>query len=255
MFSRIRSDIQCILERDPAARTTWEVITCYPGLHAVIFHRMAHACWTRGFKWLGRFISNISRALTGIEIHPGAKIGNRVFFDHAMGVVVGETAEIGDGCTIYQGVTLGGTSLYKGAKRHPTLGKNVVVSAGAKVLGGFEVGDGAKIGSNAVVIKPVPAGATAVGIPARILESKVGESADVTTAEPKFSAYGITQEDDPISQALRGLIDTASSQDHQIAMLWQALEKLCQQQQVNMPADAARSECFEADRLNQLVGK
>ena len=172
-----------------------------------------------------------------------------------MGVVVGETAEIGDGCTIYQGVTLGGTSLYKGAKRHPTLGKNVVVSAGAKVLGGFEVGDGAKIGSNAVVIKPVPSGATAVGIPARIIESKVGESADVTTVEPKFSAYGITQEDDPISQALRGLIDTASSQDHQIAMLWQALEKLCQQQQVNMPADAARSECFEADRLNQLVGK
>jgi serine O-acetyltransferase len=255
MFSRIRSDIQCILERDPAARTTWEVITCYPGLHAVIFHRMAHACWTHGFKWLGRFISHIARALTGIEIHPGAKIGNRVFFDHAMGVVVGETAEIGDGCTIYQGVTLGGTSLYKGAKRHPTLGKNVVVSAGAKVLGGFEVGDGAKIGSNAVVIKPVPSGATAVGIPARIIESKVGESADVTTVEPKFSAYGITQEDDPISQALRGLIDTASSQDHQIAMLWQALEKLCQQQQINMPADAARSECFEAERLNQLVGK
>jgi serine O-acetyltransferase len=255
MFSRIRSDIQCILERDPAARTTWEVITCYPGLHAVIFHRMAHACWIHGFQWLGRFISHIARALTGIEIHPGAKVGNRVFFDHAMGVVVGETAEIGDGCTIYQGVTLGGTSLYKGAKRHPTLGKNVVVSAGAKVLGGFEVGDGAKIGSNAVVIKPVPAGATAVGIPARILESKSGESADVTTAEPQFSAYGITQEDDPLSQALRGLIDTASSQDHQIAMLWQALEKLCQQQQINMPADAARSECFEADRLNQLVGK
>ncbi|MCF8148399.1 MAG: serine O-acetyltransferase [Sulfuritalea sp.] len=255
MFSRIRSDIQCILERDPAARTAWEVITCYPGLHAVIFHRMAHACWTHGFQWLGRFISHIARALTGIEIHPGAKIGNRVFFDHAMGVVVGETAEIGDGCTIYQGVTLGGTSLYKGAKRHPTLGKNVVVSAGAKVLGGFEVGDGAKIGSNAVVIKPVPAGATAVGIPARILESKSGESADVTTAEPQFSAYGITQEDDPLSQALRGLIDTASSQDHQIAMLWQALEKLCQQQQINMPADAARSECFEADRLKQLVGK
>ena len=255
MFSRIRSDIQCILERDPAARTAWEVLTCYPGLHAVIFHRMAHACWIHGFQWLGRFISHIARALTGIEIHPGAKVGNRVFFDHAMGVVVGETAEIGDGCTIYQGVTLGGTSLYKGAKRHPTLGKNVVVSAGAKVLGGFEVGDGAKIGSNAVVIKPVPAGATAVGIPARILESKSGESADVTTAEPQFSAYGITQEDDPLSQALRGLIDTASSQDHQIAMLWQALEKLCQQQQINMPADAARSECFEADRLNQLVGK
>ena len=172
-----------------------------------------------------------------------------------MGTVVGETAEIGDGCTIYQGVTLGGTSLYKGAKRHPTLGKDVVVSAGAKVLGGFEVGDGAKIGSNAVVIKPVPAGATAVGIPARIIQSKTDESADVTASQPKFSAYGITQEDDPVSQALRGLIDGASSQDHQISLLWQALEKLCQQQQMQMPEGAARTDCFEAERLNQLVGK
>ena len=163
MFSRLRSDIQCILDRDPAARSTWEVLTCYPGLHAVILHRWAHWCWTHGLQWPGRFISHIARFFTGIEIHPGAKIGQRVFFDHAMGVVVGETAEIGDGCTIYQGVTLGGTSLYKGVKRHPTLGKDVVVSAGAKVLGGFLVGDGAKIGSNAVVIKPVPAGATAVG--------------------------------------------------------------------------------------------
>ncbi|MEO6293632.1 MAG: serine O-acetyltransferase, partial [Burkholderiaceae bacterium] len=167
MFSRIRSDIQCILDRDPAARTRWDVITSYPGFHAVVLHRFAHGCWNLGFKWLGRFVSNLSRMLTGIEIHPAAIVGERVFFDHAMGVVVGETAEIGDGCTIYQGVTLGGTSLYKGAKRHPTLGKNVVVSAGAKVLGGFLVGDNAKIGSNAVVIKPVPAGATAVGIPAR----------------------------------------------------------------------------------------
>jgi serine O-acetyltransferase len=174
-----------------------------------------------GFKWLGRFISHLARWFTGIEIHPGAKIGERVFFDHAMGVVVGETAEIGDGCTIYQGVTLGGTSLYKGAKRHPTLGKDVVVSAGAKVLGGFEVGDGAKIGSNAVVIKPVPAGATAVGIPARIIPSKEGQSADVTEPQQarKFTAYGITQEDDPLSQAMRGLIDNASSQEHQIALL------------------------------------
>ena len=255
MFSKIRSDIQCILDRDPAARNTWEVITCYPGLHAVILHRPAHWFWTHGFKWLGRFTSHISRFLTGIEIHPGAIIGERVFFDHAMGTVVGETAEIGDGCTIYQGVTLGGTSLYKGAKRHPTLGKDVVVSAGAKVLGGFEVGDGAKIGSNAVVIKPVPAGATAVGIPARILPSKVGESADVAGAQPKFSAYGITNEDDPVSQALRGLIDSASSQDQQIARLWLALEKICQQQQMQMPEGAERGECFEAERLNQLVGK
>jgi serine O-acetyltransferase len=254
MFDRIRSDIQCVLDRDPAARGTWEVITCYPGLHAVWLHRPAHWCWHHGFKWLGRFISHLSRWFTGIEIHPGAKLGERVFFDHAMGVVVGETAEIGDGCTIYQGVTLGGTSLYKGTKRHPTLGKDVVVSAGAKVLGGFLVGDGAKIGSNAVVIKPVPAGATAVGIPARIIPSKTGESADVT--DPKFQAYGITQEDDPLSQAMRGLIDNAAGQEHQIALLWQAIETLAEAKKGDcVPQDAAREECFEAEKLNQLVGK
>lgn len=256
MFARLRSDIQCILDRDPAARGTWEVITCYPGLHAVWLHRPAHWCWTHGFKWPGRFISHLARWLTGIEIHPGAKLGERVFFDHAMGVVVGETAEIGDGCTIYQGVTLGGTSLYKGTKRHPTLGKDVVVSAGAKVLGGFLVGDGAKIGSNAVVIKPVPAGATAVGIPARIIPSKTGESPDVTEQGQKFQAYGITQEDDPLSQAMRGLIDSTASQEHQIALLWQAIEKLAEARDRDcVPSDAAREECFEADKLNQLVGK
>lgn len=257
MFKRLRSDIQCILERDPAARTAFEVLTCYPGLHAVVLHRFAHACWNNGFKWLGRFVSHLSRFFTGIEIHPGAVIGERVFFDHAMGTVVGETAVIGDGCTIYQGVTLGGTSLYKGAKRHPTLGRDVVVSAGAKVLGGFEVGDGAKIGSNAVVIKPVPPGATAVGIPARIIPSKTGESADVTDdAKPKFSAYGVTQEDDPLSQAMRGLIDSTASQEHQIALLWQAIEKLAEARERDcVPTDAQRQEAFEADKLNQLVGK
>ena len=170
MFARLRSDIQCILDRDPAARSGWEVLTCYPGLHAIVLHRFSHTCWNLGFKWIARFISNFSRWFTGIEIHPAAFIGERVFFDHAMGVVVGETAQIGDGCTIYQGVTLGGTSLYKGVKRHPTLGRDVVVGAGAKVLGGFTVGDGARIGSNAVVVKPVPAGATAVGNPARIIQ-------------------------------------------------------------------------------------
>ncbi|MDP1954916.1 MAG: serine O-acetyltransferase [Polaromonas sp.] len=258
MFSRLQSDIQCILERDPAARTGWEVLTCYPGLHARVLHRRAHWCWQNGFKWAGRFISQLSRWLTGIEIHPGAKIGERVFFDHAMGVVIGETAEIGDGCTIYQGVTLGGTSLYKGTKRHPTLGRDVVVSAGAKVLGGFLVGDGAKIGSNAVVIKPVPAGATAVGIPARIIPSKAGESADVTTTSPKFSAYGITLEDDPLGQAMKGLIDNASSQEHQIALLWQAIEKLSESSKAHrdcVPDDAALQETFEADKINQLMGK
>ena len=257
MFSRLRSDIQCILDRDPAARTAWEVLTCYPGLHAVIFHRCAHWCWTHGLQWLGRFMSHVSRWLTGIEIHPGAVIGDRVFFDHAMGVVIGETAEIGDGCTIYQGVTLGGTSLYKGSKRHPTLGRDVVVSAGAKVLGGFTVGDGAKIGSNAVVIKPVPAGATAVGIPARIIPSKAGESADLASPLRQFSAYGVTLEDDPLSQVMRGLIDQTTAQEHQIAMLWQALETLSTARDSPncVPDDANRTGCFEAERLNQLVGK
>jgi serine O-acetyltransferase len=244
MFSRMRSDIQCILDRDPAARSRFEVITCYPGLHAVWMHRMAHACWTSGFKWLGRAISHLGRWLTGIEIHPGAVLGERVFFDHAMGVVVGETAEIGDGCTIYQGVTLGGTSLYKGVKRHPTLGQNVVVGAGAKVLGGFVVGDGAKIGSNAVVTKPVPPGATAVGIPARIIESQVGVSADVSP----FNAYGITQQDDPLSQALHQLIEHAAQQERQIEQLRQALEKVA-------PGACAASadKQLPVDQLNKMV--
>ena len=259
MLSRLRSDIQCILDRDPAARTRWEVLTLYPGLHAVVLHRVAHGCWTHGFKWFGRWVSQFSRWVTGIEIHPGAKLGERVFFDHAMGVVVGETAEIGDGCTIYQGVTLGGTSLYKGTKRHPTLGRDVVVGAGAKVLGGFTVGDGAKIGSNAVVTKPVPAGATAVGIPARIIVSTSGASADVSdTAARGFSAYGLTAQDDPLSQAMRGLIDSAAGQEHQIALIWQAIEKLSARQPEEadcVPGDAALSERFEAEKLVQLVGK
>ena len=259
MFSRLRSDIQCILDRDPAARTAWEVLTCYPGLHAVVLHRRAHWCWTHDFKWLGRFISHLTRGLTGIEIHPGAKIGERVFFDHAMGVVVGETAEIGAGCTIYQGVTLGGTALYKGAKRHPTLGQNVVVGAGAQVLGGFTVGDGARIGSNAVVVKPVPAGATAVGNPARVIQAEQDIKREAAASQMGFSAYGVTQNDDPLSLALRGLIDNASTQDHQICMLWQAIEKLAGPQPPNgrhcVPEDAALLESFQADKLNQLVGK
>ncbi len=257
MFSRLRSDIQCILDRDPAARTRWEVLTLYPGLHAVVLHRSAHWCWNHGLKWFGRFISECTRWMTGIEIHPAAIVGERVFFDHAMGVVVGETAEIGDGCTIYQGVTLGGTSLYKGAKRHPTLGRNVVVGAGAKVLGGFTVGDGAKIGSNAVVTKPVPAGATAVGNPARIIQADSAAKREETASRMGFSAYGVTQNDDPLSLAMRGLIDNAASQEHQIALLWQAIESLSAQpgKKDCVPGDAARDECFEAEKLTQLVGK
>jgi serine O-acetyltransferase len=259
MFSRLRSDVQCILDRDPAARTAWEVLTCYPGIHALLLHRRAHWCWTHELKWLGRFISHMARWLTGIEIHPGAKIGSCVFFDHAMGVVVGETAEIGDGCTIYQGVTLGGTSLYKGTKRHPTLGRNVVVGAGAQVLGGFTVGDGARIGSNAVVVKPVPAGATAVGNPARIIQAEAAVKREEAASQMGFSAYGITQNDDPVSQAMRGLIDNAAGQEHQIALLWQAIEKLSRSSAVPgrdcVPNDAAREENFAADKLNQLMGK
>lgn len=257
MFSRLKADVRCILERDPAARSTWEVLTCYPGLHAVMLHRLAHACWLRGFLWLGRFISHCTRFLTGIEIHPGAKIGERVFFDHAMGVVVGETAEIGDDCTIYQGVTLGGTSLYKGAKRHPTLGRGVVVGAGAQVLGGFTVGDGAKVGSNAVVTKPVPPGATAVGNPARIIQAELDVKREEAASKMGFSAYGVTQNDDPLSQAMRGLIDNAASHEHQIAMLWKALETLTSQRHeaTVVPGDAVLAEHFEADKLNQLVGR
>jgi serine O-acetyltransferase len=233
MFSRLRSDIQCILDRDPAARSKWEVVTCYPGLHALVLHRLAHALWLRGFRWLGRFTSQLSRWLTGIEIHPGATIGNGVFIDHGMGVVIGETAEVGDGCTIYQGVTLGGTSLSKGAKRHPTLGRN------------------------AVVTKPVPPGATAVGIPARIIQAEDSARREAVASKMGFSAYGVTQNDDPLSQALRGLIDNAASQEHQIALIWQAIETLsaARREPDCVPEDAARKECFEAEKLSQLVGK
>src|SRR6478672_3193305 len=174
MFARIREDIRAIKERDPAARSAWEVVTLYPGFHAIQTHRFAHWCWTHGLRWLGRATSQWSRWLTGIEIHPGAVIGRRVFIDHGMGVVVGETAEIGDDCTIYQGVTLGGTSLSKGVKRHPT-------------LGGFTVGDGARVGSNAVLLKEVPPGATAVGNPARVLLKDVDAQREEAAARMGFS--------------------------------------------------------------------
>jgi len=255
MFQRLREDIACILERDPAARSTFEVLTCYPGLHAIVMHRWAHACWTRRLYWPGRFISHLARFFTGIEIHPGAKVGRRVFIDHGMGVVVGETAEIGDDCTIYQGVTLGGTSLYKGSKRHPTLGRGVVVSAGAQVLGGFTVGDGARVGSNAVLLKPVPAGATAVGIPARIIDAKPDEPVE---GQGAFSAYGLTRADDPVAQALKGLIDNASGTAHQVAMLWAAIEQLSASGRETplpgcVPRDAQTTEGFDGEGLQRLV--
>jgi serine O-acetyltransferase len=226
MFIRLREDIACILERDPAARSAWEVLTCYPGLHALTLHRLAHACWTHGLLWLGRFISQVSRWFTGIEIHPAAKVGRRVFIDHGMGIVIGETAEVGDESTLYQGVTLGGTSLAKGAKRHPTLGRGVIVGAGAKILGGFTVGDGARIGSNAVVIKEVPPGATAVGNPARILQKEFEAAREQAANRMGFSAYGLSQDgDDPLTKALHGLIDHLAAQQREIDRLVAALER------------------------------
>ncbi len=221
MFKKLRGDIACILERDPAARTSWEVLTCYPGLHAIYIHKLAHWFWLNRLRWLGRFTSQLGRWLTGIEIHPGAKIGSCVFIDHGMGVVIGETAEVGDGCTIYQGVTLGGTSLYKGEKRHPTLGSGVVVGAGAKVLGGFVVGNGARIGSNAVVVKAVPAGATVVGIPGRIVEDPNARQAE------RFAAYGVVQDhDDPYAKAIQTLVEHSRELEQAVANLKDRLLRL-----------------------------
>ena len=220
MFKQLRDDIACILERDPAARTRWEVLTCYPGLHALYLHKLARWFWLHGLRWLGRFISQLGRWLTGIEIHPGAKVGRCVFIDHGMGVVIGETAEVGNGCTIYQGVTLGGTSLYRGAKRHPTLGEGVVVGAGAKVLGGFKVGDGARIGSNAVVVKEVPAGATVVGIPGRIVEEGAEKAA-------RFAAYAVAQEqDDPYAKAIQELVEHTEELERALTAVTDRLAQL-----------------------------
>jgi serine O-acetyltransferase len=223
MFSRIREDIRCVFERDPAARSVWEVVTCYPGFHALQLHRISHALWSMGLRWLARFVSHWIRWFTGIEIHPGARIGRRVFIDHGMGVVIGETAEIGDDCTLYHGVTLGGVSWNKG-KRHPTLGKGVVVGAGAKILGPFIVGDGAKIGSNSVVVKAVPAGATVVGIPARVVEhgAEHGEAARMA-----FDAYAVGADlDDPLNKVLTALGARTEDIDGRLAEILRRLDSL-----------------------------
>jgi serine O-acetyltransferase len=248
MFDRLREDIACIRERDPAARTSWEVLTCYPGLHALWLHRLAHACWRCGLRWLGRFVSHLARWLTGIEIHPAAQIGRRVFIDHGMGVVIGETAQVGDDCTIYHGATLGGTSLARGAKRHPTLGRGVIVGAGAKLLGGFCVGDGARIGSNAVVVKEVPAGATAVGNPARILHKELDAQREAAANRMGFSAYGVGAEgDDPLTKALHGLIDYAAAQQQEIERLQAALVR------AGIAIDALPAPRVDPQQLNRLV--
>jgi serine O-acetyltransferase len=232
MFERVREDIRCVFDRDPAARSWFEVLTTYPGLHAVLFHRLNHWLWNLGLKWLSRWLSALARWLTGIEIHPAATIGRRFFIDHGMGVVIGETTEIGDDCTLYHGVTLGGTSWQKG-KRHPTLRKNVVVGAGAKILGPIVMGDGARIGSNAVVLKDVPEGATVVGVPGRIVAPPGGEKSDRQRAREAlarkigFDAYGLTKEmPDPVAHAINGMLDHIHGMDKRLEEMCKAIKNL-----------------------------
>jgi serine O-acetyltransferase len=224
MFNRLRDDIASVFARDPAARTTWEVLTCYPGLHALYIHKLARWFWLHGLRWFGRATSHIGRLLTGIEIHPGAQIGRRVFIDHGMGVVIGETAEIGDDVTLYHGVTLGGTSWGKG-KRHPTLGKGVVIGAGAKILGPITIGEGTKIGANAVVLKDVRANAVVVGVPGRIVEDISPEQA------ARFAAYAVVQnQDDPTGKAIQTLIEHSHELEQAVATLTERLRRLEEEQ-------------------------
>lgn len=208
MFKRIRDEIDVVFDRDPAVRSRLEVILCYPGFHALLYYHVSHWAWGRGLKLTGRFISYLGRILTGIEIHPGARIGEGLFIDHGMGVVIGGTAVIGDDVTLYQGVTLGGTSLERGAKRHPTLADGVIVGAGASVLGPFTVGEHARVGANAVVVSEVAAGATVVGIPAKQVDIKRPRP---DPEKDDFLAYGTPESiPDPVARALDGLLDEVS---------------------------------------------
>lgn len=226
MFKQLKEDVQCVFERDPAARNWFEVITTYPGVHALQIHRLSHRLWTMGLKWLARWLSMLGRWLTGIEIHPGAKIGRRFFIDHGMGVVIGETAEIGDDCTLYHGVTLGGTSWEKG-KRHPTLERDVVVGAGAKVLGPITIGAGARIGSNAVIVKNVPPGATVVGVPGRIVTKQVDDRRQAIARKMGFDAYGATRDmPDPLVTAINCMLDHIQAVDERMESMCKALKEL-----------------------------
>jgi serine O-acetyltransferase len=244
MFDHLKEDIAIVFERDPAARTHWEILTTYPGVHALLMHRVAHFLWQKRLFWLARFSSHLARWLTGIEIHPGANIGHRVFIDHGMGVVIGETAIIGDDCTLYHGVTLGGTSWNKG-KRHPTLEKGVVIGAGAKILGPITLGAGAKVGSNAVVVKDVPANATAIGIPARILEeAPVAKKAEANTTS--FTAYAVVDDNEKFNHeamaiALQALMEKSAKQDLKLAEMTLQLQLLA----VDAQADSKVASAFD----------
>lgn len=228
MFERIKEDVQCTFERDPAARTSFEVLTTYPGIHAVLTHRLSHWLWNKGLKWLARVLSNVARLFTGIEIHPGASIGRRFFIDHGMGVVIGETTEIGDDCTLYHGVTLGGTSWDKG-KRHPTLGNDVVIGAGAKVLGPILIGPGVRIGSNAVVLKDVPEGMTVVGVPGRLVSgvTEPDQRRQAIAKKMGFDAYGSTRDmPDPVATAINGILDHVHAMDERLEDMCRGMKSL-----------------------------
>jgi serine O-acetyltransferase len=230
MFDRLKEDINCVFDRDPSARNAFEVLTTYPGLHAILLHRLSHRLWCWGWKWLARMISTIARWMTGIEIHPGAVLGRRFFIDHGMGVVIGETAEIGDDCTLYHGVTLGGTSWSKG-KRHPTLGRGVVIGAGAKVLGPITLADGVRIGSNAVVLRDVPDSATVVGVPGRVVGGKSGGEVPphrrAFSERIGFDAYGMSREmPDPVAHAINCMLDHIHKMDERLEEMCLSMKQL-----------------------------
>jgi len=249
MFNRLREDIRSVFDRDPAARTSWEVLTCYPGIHAVVFHRWSHWFWVHQLYWLGRLVSHLGRMCTGIEIHPGATLGRRFFIDHGMGVVIGETAIVGDDVTLYHGVTLGGTSWNKG-RRHPTLQDGVVVGAGAQILGPITIGARAKVGSNAVVVKDVPPGTTAVGNPARIIDNEQAQKREAMAGKMGFSAYALAGgQDDPLAKAIHGLLDHAVETDKRLEAVLRKLEATG----VSVEDELATADKFDPQYLSKIV--
>ncbi|MDT8405675.1 MAG: serine O-acetyltransferase [Methylococcales bacterium] len=243
-WQTLKEDLNCVFERDPAAQSIGDILTSYPGFHALLFYRISHRLWRWRLAWLARFTAHLGRWLTGIEIHPGAIIGRRFFIDHGMGVVIGETAVIGDDCTLYHGVTLGGTSWNKG-KRHPTLGNGVVVGAGAKVLGPIEISDNVRIGSNSVVLKSVPAGATVVGIPGHVISPKPDPNCTEQSSS-RFDAYGLTTEmPDPVARAVNHMLEHIECLEKQIALMKQALHA----QGIHCPSQPMADEDLDQDRL------
>ena len=250
MFKRIREDVRVVFDRDPAARTTWEVLTCYPGLHALVWHRaVVHPAWRGGLRWLARWLAHWSRFMTGIEIHPGATIGRRVFIDHGMGVVIGETAEIGDDSTLYHGVTLGGTSWNKG-KRHPTLGRGVVIGAGAKVLGPIHVGDNAKIGSNAVVVRMQGCAGASAGSAGRRAAVDGPDRRERHATKIGFPADARwSYMDDPVVQAIHKLLDHAAATEER----FNRLVALLQHEGVDCREAKAVADAFDPRQINKML--